>query len=126
MASLVGIISWLASNWRWVLRGLAVVASFYAGYLLKSMLVEASEARQLRRDLVALEEVTERLDATRVTVGLSVDSEQSRLTVLTKTLIKKVPVYVADDRRCDFSAEFVRLRNLAAQGRMPDTTDKSP
>lgn len=108
-------------NWqtlKWGLIALTSVAIFFAGYKvaewrhnsarLQEVASALEEVEALRR--LEQEQQKELFEQNLKWVGDLLQSKE-HIRVVTRTNIKKVPVYVQDNRACDYSPDAVRLRN---------------
>lgn len=123
-------------NWqtlKWGLTALTSVAIFFAGYKVAEW---RHNSARLQEVAAALEEVEalrkleqeQQIELFEQNLKWVDDLLQSKehIRVVTRTNIKKVSVYVQDNRACDYSPDAVRLRNEVAQAGRSSTGVHQP
>ncbi len=108
-------------NWqtlKWGLTALTSVAIFLAGYKIaewrhnSARLQEVADALKEVEALRKLEQEQQKeLFEQNIKWVHELLESKEHIRVVTRTNIKKVPVYVQDNRACDYSPDAVRLRN---------------
>jgi hypothetical protein len=114
-------------NWqtlKWGLYALTSVAIFFAGYKVAEWRHNSARLQEVASALEEVEalrklEQEQQIELFEQNLKWVDDLLQSKehIRVVTRTNIKKVPVYVQDNRACDYSPDAVRLRNEVALGR---------
>lgn len=117
-----------------MLAVLALGLAFAGGWTSRGWKEAAGDLKQAHADTKAVTAVVGKTQAAAVAtedVGRTVEIRREAARVITREILKEVPVYVTveADRQCDVPVGFVRLHDAAAQGTapaFPDGAGQSP
>jgi hypothetical protein len=112
----MGILLGIMAQWRYALAGLLVAGAIILGWTVATWKIDAQKA-QAYRDLYRAElarrvEAVAKLNAAQVRLR----TRATQVVVQTKEIVRRVKVYIRDDRDCDLNADVVELLNNARAG----------
>lgn len=116
----------LLAQWRYALAGLLVAGAIMLGWTVATWKIDAQKAKAYR-DLYHAE-LARRVDAMAKLNAAQVrlKTRTTQVVVQTKEIVRRVKVYIRDNRDCDLNADVVELLNNARAGmfippRAPDS-----
>ena len=116
----MGIITGLLSQWRVILFAIALGAIAFGAWKVKSAFARAAEADRLETELDDAQKKAElsavaykKADQDRVLMSAQIADYQAQLGKDVETVIRRVPVYIKDDRQCDVPVEVLKDLNRA-------------
>ncbi len=101
--------------------GVSLMSGFYAGYSVKSTIVEAKEGRALT---VKNEQLSASKDRNVALVKELVESK-TRVKVVHEIIEKEIPIYIPEKRNCNLTTGAVSLLQQASTGDLSRATTRT-
>lgn len=110
----------ILKEWRLIGAVLLVIAAAWASWVVKDKFARAAEADRLESINTILTKQAEfnrhkleRAEQVRIDLSKSLETARASVRTETRTVIKKIPVHIKDDRACDIPVEVLKALNVA-------------
>lgn len=123
-------LSILTAQWKPILLGLATAALIILGMKVQGWREDSAKLVIVKAERDAAVKAQVDADIARGKAELALLTAKGIVQTQIKEVVKRVPIVVPDRAGCEFSADAVRLFNLARSGKLPPTsggtTDTTP